>query len=64
VPQQIFPADDTITRNIAFRIEQAAVDNDAMAKAARKANLYEFGTGELTDGFDTIVGDRGIRLSG
>lgn len=64
VPQQIFLADDTVTRNIAFGVDPANIDHEAVAEAARMAHLYEFVTGELAEGFETVVGERGIRLSG
>jgi ABC-type multidrug transport system fused ATPase/permease subunit len=64
VPQQIFLSDDTITRNIAFGVDPADIDHAAVAEAARMAHLHGFITGELADGFDTVVGERGIRLSG
>jgi ATP-binding cassette, subfamily B, bacterial PglK len=64
VPQQIFLTDDTVARNIAFGIKPEDIDHDAMTEAARMAHIYEFVTGELPDGFNTVVGERGIRLSG
>ncbi len=64
VPQQIFLTDDTVARNIAFGVKPEDIDHDAMTEAARMAHIYEFVTGELPDGFNTVVGERGIRLSG
>jgi ATP-binding cassette, subfamily B, bacterial PglK len=64
VPQQIFLADDTVARNIAFGVNPDDIDNEALAEAARMAHIYEFVTEELPAGFDTVVGERGIRLSG
>ncbi|MEN8106973.1 MAG: ATP-binding cassette domain-containing protein [Pseudomonadota bacterium] len=64
VPQQIFLADDTVTRNVAFGVNPDDIDHEAVAEAARMAHIYEFVTEELADGFDTVVGERGIRLSG
>jgi ABC-type bacteriocin/lantibiotic exporter with double-glycine peptidase domain len=64
VPQQIFLADDTVARNIAFGVNPGDIDHEAVTKAARAAHIYEFVTEELPDGFDTVVGERGIRLSG
>jgi ATP-binding cassette subfamily B protein len=62
VPQSIFLADDTIAANIAFAAP-GAVDRPRIAAAARAACLGEFVAG-LPEGFDTRVGERGIRLSG
>jgi ATP-binding cassette, subfamily B, bacterial PglK len=64
VPQQIYLSDDTITRNIAFGIPDEDIDKDRLIEAAKTANLYSFIMKELPSGFDTIVGERGIRLSG
>jgi ABC-type multidrug transport system fused ATPase/permease subunit len=64
VPQHIFLADDTVTANIAFGIPADKVDQAAVVRAARIAELHEFVTSELQDGYDTLVGERGVRLSG
>ena len=64
VPQQIYLADDTVTANIAFGIPEDMRDHQAVERAAQIANLHEFITEELPQGYDTIVGERGIRLSG
>ncbi len=64
VPQVIYLTDDTIARNIAFGIPRDEIDQDAVVRAARVANLDEFIVRDLPDGYDTIVGERGVRLSG
>lgn len=64
VPQQIYLSDDTIARNIAFGIPDYKIDWVALEKAARIANLHDFISCELPIGYQTIVGERGIRLSG
>jgi len=64
VPQTIFLADDTVARNIAFGVDPDDIDHEALAEAARMAHIYGLITEELPDGFNTIVGERGIRLSG
>ena len=64
VPQQIFLADDTMTANIAFGIPSAQIDHKAVERSARAADLHEFIVNELQNGYDTLVGERGIRLSG
>ncbi len=63
VPQAIFLADTTIARNIAFGAPAAAVDMPRVIEAATKAQLHDF-VASLPDGYDTPVGERGIRLSG
>ena len=64
VPQDIFLIDDTIARNIAFGLPDAEIDPAQLREACVTAQLLEFIEIELPDGFDTIVGERGIRLSG
>ena len=64
VPQQIYLSDDSVAANIAFGIPEEERDMDAIERAARIANLHDFVTQELPDGYDTAVGERGIRFSG
>jgi len=64
VPQYIFLADDTITGNIAFGVKAKQVDHAAVVRAAKIAELHEFVKSDLEDGYDTLVGERGVRLSG
>lgn len=63
VPQSIFLTDDTLRRNVAFGIADADIDDTAVARAIRSAQLVEF-VGTLPDGLKTVVGERGVRLSG
>ena len=64
VPQQIFLCDDTIARNIALGVPDDRIDMAQVERAAQLARLHEFVVGELPRGYQTAVGDRGIRLSG
>lgn len=64
VPQQIYLADDTVAGNIAFGVEARNIDHQAVERAARIANLHDFVSTELPDGYQTTVGERGVRLSG
>jgi ABC-type multidrug transport system fused ATPase/permease subunit len=64
VPQSIFLTDDTITRNIAFGLPDERIDREAVERAARAASIDEFVRTELPRGYDTVVGERGVRLSG
>jgi ABC-type multidrug transport system fused ATPase/permease subunit len=64
VPQDIFLIDDTIARNIAFGLPDNEIDPARLREACAMAQLLEFIEGELPAGFDTSVGERGVRLSG
>jgi ABC-type multidrug transport system fused ATPase/permease subunit len=64
VPQDIFLTDDTIARNIAFGVSDDQIDIAAVEKAARIAALHDFVMAELPQGYQTVVGERGIRMSG
>jgi ABC-type bacteriocin/lantibiotic exporter with double-glycine peptidase domain len=64
VPQQIFLADDTVAANIAFGVPVDEIDMQAVERAARIAELHEFVLQELPHGYETTVGERGVRLSG
>ena len=64
VPQDIYLSDENIAANIAFGIRAKDIDYEAIEKASRIANLHEFVINELPNGYETKVGERGVRLSG
>jgi ATP-binding cassette, subfamily B, bacterial PglK len=64
VPQTIYLTDASVSQNIAFGIDPATVDQAAVEKAARIANIHDFIMSELPSGYATEVGERGVRLSG
>lgn len=64
VPQQIYLADDTVARNIAFGVPDEEIDHQAVIHAAKIANIHEFVSKDLSQGYDTDLGERGVRLSG
>ncbi len=61
VPQEVLLFGGTIRENIAYGALQAS--EEAIREAAEKANALEF-IEAFPEGFDTVVGDRGIQLSG
>ena len=63
IPQTIYLSDDKIRYYVAFCIYEVQIDDEAVTEALKKAQLYEFVDG-LSDGVETLVGDRGVRLSG
>ncbi|EAR20774.1 ATP-binding cassette domain-containing protein [Nitrococcus mobilis] len=64
VPQHIYLADTSVAQNIAFGIKKENIDMQAVERAARAAQIHDFVTHESPEGYDTPVGDRGIRLPG
>ena len=63
VPQSIYLTDDTVRKNIAFGLRENDIDDDLIKQAVEKASLSEF-LKNLPNGLDTIVGEKGIRISG
>jgi ABC-type multidrug transport system fused ATPase/permease subunit len=63
VPQQIFLFDDTVARNIAFGIPDSEINMEQVERAARLARLHDFVV-DLPQRYATVVGERGIRISG
>lgn len=64
VPQSIYLADSTIKQNIAFGVPHDKIDQNRVERAARVAQVHDFIESGLAEGYDTLVGERGIRLSG
>ncbi len=64
VPQNIFLLDADITSNIAYGMPRDEIDIARVRQVARDAQLDSFITQELKDGYDTQLGERGVRLSG
>ncbi|WP_292492758.1 ABC transporter ATP-binding protein [Mesorhizobium sp.] len=63
VPQSIFLADASIADNIAFGVDPAAINHERVRNAAQQAALADF-VESLPQGYETRVGERGVRLSG
>lgn len=64
VPQEIFLSDASVAENIAIGIHKSEISPEKLERAASAARLYNFITNDLPNGFDTLVGERGVRLSG
>lgn len=64
VPQDIYLADASVAANIAYGLPKHQIDLAAVERAARIARLHDFVVTELKHGYDTKVGERGVRLSG
>jgi len=63
VPQNIYLSDSTIEENIAFGVAKELIDHQRVKKAAQQAQIAEL-IEQWKDGYQTFVGERGIRLSG
>lgn len=63
VAQNLFLADASIACNIAFSLPGRPIDMERLRRAAALAEIEEF-IDSLPQGFDTMVGERGVRLSG
>jgi ABC-type multidrug transport system fused ATPase/permease subunit len=63
VPQTVYLTDDTLRNNVAFGVLREEIDEEAIQRAIEAAQLDAF-VASLPDGFDSVVGERGVRLSG
>jgi subfamily B ATP-binding cassette protein MsbA len=61
VSQDTFLFNDSVRNNLAYARRDAS--DDQIIEAAKRANAYEFIV-KLPQGFDTLIGDRGVMLSG
>ena len=61
VTQETFLFDDTVADNIRYAEEGASLGD--VIRAAKAANAHDF-IESLPDGYETVVGERGVRLSG
>lgn len=64
VPQDIFLTDANILENIAFGLQPHEINEERVRHAAEIAQIDGFICKELTDGYATAIGERGVRLSG
>lgn len=63
VSQEVILFDDTVKANIAYGYGGAEAPNEAIIQAAKAAAAHDF-ISQLPQGYDTLVGEQGIRLSG
>ena len=61
VAQDVFLFNASVYENIAYGIPN--VTREQVEEAARRANIHEY-VMSLPDGYDTVVGERGVKLSG
>lgn len=60
VSQQVILFNDTVKRNIAYGVERS---DEEITAAAKAANAHDF-IMKLPQGYDTVIGDSGLKLSG
>jgi len=63
VPQSIYLADSSIAENIAFGVPRDQIDQARVKQAAEQAQISSF-IEASPQGYESFVGERGIRLSG
>lgn len=61
VTQETILFNDTVANNIAYGHPEAS--RDAIVEAARRAHAHDF-IEQLPQGYETVIGERGLRLSG
>jgi ATP-binding cassette subfamily B protein/subfamily B ATP-binding cassette protein MsbA len=61
VEQEVFLFDGTVAENIGYAVRQASPES--IRRAAEIANAHEF-VESLERGYNTVIGERGVRLSG
>jgi ABC-type multidrug transport system fused ATPase/permease subunit len=64
VPQDIFLTDAPVAENIALGVPPKDIDHERIRRAARIARIDQFIQDALPEGYQTYVGERGVRLSG
>lgn len=63
VPQDVFLFSDTIADNLKFGVEQKELSIEELEAACKKAHVLH-NIQDFQDGFQTILGERGVNLSG
>lgn len=64
VGQHIVLFDDSVARNIACGVPDDEIDAAAVERAAKIACIHDFIVSELPRGYETEIGENGVRLSG
>jgi ABC-type multidrug transport system fused ATPase/permease subunit len=62
-PQAVNLIHDTVAANIAFGVQPQNLDLDRVREAARQAQIHDFIVGELPDGYESKLGEKGLQLS-
>ena len=62
VPQEVFILDDTL-KNIAFGLSEEKISDENIERTLKFSNLLKF-SNSLENGINTIIGEKGSRISG
>jgi ABC-type multidrug transport system fused ATPase/permease subunit len=63
VPQSVYLTDNSVARNIAFGVPPDQIDLSRVKLAAERAQIGD-SINRWPDGYDTVVGERGVQISG
>ena len=64
VPQQISLIDASLAENIAFGVKKEEINIETVHNVSRIANLHDFVSKNLIDGYNTPIGERGVKFGG
>ena len=64
VPQQISLIDASLAENIAFGVKKDEINMETVQNVSRIACLHDFVNNNLQDGYNSVIGERGVKLSG
>lgn len=64
VPQNIYMVDKSIAENIAFGLAEDQIDFKQVEFVAKQAQIHDFIKNQLPLGYRTVIGERGVMLSG
>jgi ATP-binding cassette, subfamily B, bacterial PglK len=64
VPQQIYLSDASIAENIAFGVDPENINYYIIKKVSKMVNLHDFVINDLPNNYRTLIGEKGVRLSG
>tara|TARA_Y100001954_G_scaffold36019_1_gene34920 strand:- start:24781 stop:26457 length:1677 start_codon:yes stop_codon:yes gene_type:complete len=63
VPQNIYLTDTSFIENIAFGVPKKEIDHERVFHAAQQACIFDY-IDSTPEGFNTLVGEKGVRMSG
>ena len=63
MPQNIYLTDASFIENIAFGVPKEEIDHERVVHAAQQACIFDF-IASTSEGFNTFVGENGVRMSG